>query len=227
MHSGLRSINQFQQLNQKFVICCNLIPAPRVIRLNMQQVETDLDLINSILAGNTANYAMLVKRHQRFVFTLALRFAKNREDAEEIAQDCFIKAYKALGTFKQTSKFSTWLYTITYTTAMTYLRKKKLDSTSIDDDEQLLQVANNDSTFDADTVEKKSTYKYLNQAISMLLPDDAAIITLFYKGEQSLEEIGEALAMEANTVKVKLHRARHRLKEKLQLLLKEEVKELI
>lgn len=193
----------------------------------MQQVETDLDLINSILAGNTANYAMLVKRHQRFVFTLALRFAKNREDAEEIAQDCFVKAYKALGTFKQTSKFSTWLYTITYTTAMTYLRKKKLDSTSIDDEEQVLQVANNDSAFDADIVEKKSTYKYLNQAINMLLPDDAAIITLFYKGEQGLDEIGEALAMEANTVKVKLHRARHRLKEKLQLLLKEEVKELI
>jgi RNA polymerase sigma-70 factor (ECF subfamily) len=193
----------------------------------MQQVETDLDLINSILSGNTGNYAMLVKRHQRFVFTLALRFAKNREDAEEIAQDCFIKAYKALGTFKQTSKFSTWLYTITYTTAMTYLRKKKLNSSSIDDEEQVLQVANNDSSFDADTIEKKSTYKYLNEAISMLLPDDAAIITLFYKGEQSLEEIGQTLAMESNTVKVKLHRARHRLKEKLQLLLKEEVKELI
>lgn len=193
----------------------------------MQQVEIDLELINSVLTGNTANYAVLVKRHQRFVFTLALRFAKNREDAEEIAQDCFVKAYKALGTFKQSSKFSTWLYTITYTTAMTYLRKKKLDSTSIDDEAQALQVANGDASFDADTVEKKSTYKYLNEAIAMLLPDDAAIITLFYKGEQSLEEIGEALVMEPNTVKVKLHRARHRLKEKLQFLLKEEVKELI
>lgn len=193
----------------------------------MQQVETDLVLINSILTGNTANYAVLVKRHQRFVFTLALRFAKNREDAEEIAQDCFVKAYKALGTFKQTSKFSTWLYTITYTTAMTYLRKKKIDASSINDDEQALQIANKDDSFNADTIEKKSTYKYLNAAINMLLPDDAAIITLFYKGEQSLEEIGLALAMEPNTVKVKLHRARHRLKEKLQLLLKEEVKELI
>jgi len=193
----------------------------------MQQEETDLALINSILTGNTGNYALLVKRHQRFVFTLALRFAKNREDAEEIAQDCFIKAYKALGTFKQTSKFSTWLYTITYTTAMTYLRKKKLDANSIDDEEHVLQLPNNDNSFDADTVEKKSTYKYLNQAISMLLPDDAAIITLFYKGEQSLEEIGQALVMDPNTVKVKLHRARHRLKEKLQFLLKEEVKELI
>jgi RNA polymerase sigma-70 factor (ECF subfamily) len=193
----------------------------------MQQLATDLELINSILAGNTANYAVLVSRHQRFVFTLALRFAKNREDAEEIAQDCFIKAYKALGTFKQTSKFSTWLYTITYTTAMTYLRKKKLSSTSIDDEAQVFELANTNQAFEANTVERKSNYKYLNDAIAMLLPDDAAIITLFYKAEQSLEEIGIALAMDPNTVKVKLHRARHRLKDKLQFLLKDETKELI
>jgi len=193
----------------------------------MQQEDTDLALITAILAGQTADYAVLVKRHQRFVFTLAMRFAKNREDAEEIAQDCFVKAYRALGTFKQTSKFSTWLYTITYTTAMTFLRKKRLDTQSINDDEHVLQIANSGTDFDANIVEKKSNYAYLNQAIALLLPDDAAIITLFYKGEQSLEEIGEALRMEPNTVKVKLHRARHRLKEKLQYLLKDEVKELI
>ncbi|MEJ5993706.1 sigma-70 family RNA polymerase sigma factor [Pedobacter sp. Du54] len=192
------------------------------------QKETDLALITAVLAGQTAAYEVLVKHHQRFVFTLALRFAKNREDAEEIAQDVFVKAYRALGTFKQTSKFSTWLYTITYTTAMTFLRKKRLDTSSIDDDEHVMQIANNGSDFDAgNVVEKKSSYAYLNQAIDMLLPDDAAIITLFYKGEQSLEEIGEALGMESNTIKVKLHRARHRLKEKLQYLLKDEVKELI
>lgn len=193
----------------------------------MQQKETDLDLINAVLAGQTSVYADLVKRHQRFVFTLAMRFAKNREDAEEIAQDCFVKAYKALGTFKQDSKFTTWLYTITYTTAMTFLRKKRLDTSSINDDEQVLQIANSDNRFDANVVEKKSSYAYLNQAIAMLLPDDAAIITLFYQGEQSLEEIGQTLHMEANTIKVKLHRARQRLKEKLQYLLKDEVKELI
>jgi len=193
----------------------------------MQQKETDLDLITAVLNGNTAKYAVLVKHHQRFVFTLALRFAKNREDAEEVAQDVFVKAYRALGTFKQTSKFSTWLYTITYTTAMTFLRRKRLDTQSINDDENVLQIANNGTHFDANIVEKKSSYAYLNQAIDMLLPDDAAIISLFYKGEQSLEEIGEALSMEPNTVKVKLHRARQRLKEKLQYLLKDEVKELI
>ncbi len=193
----------------------------------MQQEETDLAIITAVLSGNTALYSVLVKRHQRFVFTLALRFAKNREDAEEIAQDCFVKAYRSLGTFKQTSKFSTWLYTIVYTTSMTFLRKKKFDTQSIHDDEHALQIANEGTGFDADLIEKKSSHQYLHQAIDLLLPDDAAIITLFYKGEQSLEEIGLALKMEPNTVKVKLHRARLRLREKLQYLLKDEVKELI
>ncbi|WP_316735578.1 RNA polymerase sigma factor [Pedobacter aquatilis] len=193
----------------------------------MKQELTDLELINDVLTGNTGQYALLVKRHQRFVFTLALRFAKNREDAEEIAQDCFVKAYKALGSFKQTSKFSTWLYTITYTTAMTFLRKKRLDTSSINDEETYLQLENHTSGLNANIYEKQNSHNFLNDAIKLLLPDDAAIITMFYKGEQSLEEIAEVLNMEANTIKVKLHRARQRLKEKLQFLLKDEVKELL
>lgn len=193
----------------------------------MQQQEKDLALINEVLSGNTKVYSELVKRHQRFVFTLALRFTKNREDAEEVAQDCFVKAYRALGTFRQSSKFSTWLYTITYTSAMTALRKKRINTLSLDDEEYGLQPVADLTNYDADAIEKKSAYIYINQAIDSLLPDDAAIITLFYKGEQSLEEIGQALHMEPNTVKVKLHRARLRLKEKIQYLLKDEVNELI
>ncbi|MBB6499517.1 RNA polymerase sigma factor [Pedobacter cryoconitis] len=193
----------------------------------MQQQETDLALITAVLEGNTAVYTELVKRHQRFVFTLALRFTKNREDAEEVAQDCFVKAYRALGTFRQTSKFSTWLYTITYTTAMTHLRKKKLATLSLDEDESPIQPENHISSYTAESIEKKSGHVYLNQAISLLSPDDAMIITLFYKGEQSLEEMAGVLSIEAKTIKVKLHRARARLKEKLQYLLKDEVKELI
>ncbi|MCX2452897.1 sigma-70 family RNA polymerase sigma factor [Pedobacter sp. PLR] len=193
----------------------------------MQHKQSDIDLITEVLSGNTAVYAELVKRHQRFVFTLAMRFSKSREDAEEIAQDCFVKAYKALGTYKQTAKFSTWLYTITYTTSMSFLRKRRLDVQSIDDESSVLQLENHSSDFNADLIEKKSGYVYLNQAIALLSADDASIITLFYQGEQSLEEIGKTLNMESNTVKVKLHRARIRLKEKLQYLLKDEVKELL
>ena len=193
----------------------------------MQSKLSDIELIEQTLAGNQAAYADLVKRHQRFVFTLALRFAKNREDAEEIAQDCFIKAYRSLSAFQRQSKFSTWLYSIVYTTAMTFLRKKRVDTDSIDDENTYIQSENSSSSHDVNSAENKSRSYYLNQAIAQLMPDDAAIITLFYMGEQSLDEIGKALGIEANTVKVKLFRARQRLKEKLEHTLKHEVKELI
>jgi RNA polymerase sigma factor (sigma-70 family) len=192
----------------------------------MQSKLTDIELINQTLAGNQSAYADLVKRHQRFIFTLAQRFAKNREDAEEIAQDCFIKAYRSLASFQQQSKFSTWLYRIVYTTAMTHLRKKRIQTDSIDDEGTSIQVANQGG-MDMNLAERKSRSYYLNLAIGQLLPDDATIITLFYNGEQSLEEIAETLGMEANTVKVKLFRARQRLKDKLEGLLKHEVNELV
>jgi len=193
----------------------------------MQNKYSDTELINKVLGGEKAAYADLMKRHQRFVFTLALRFAKNREDAEEIAQDCFIKAYRSLNTFRNTSKFSTWLYSIVYTTAMSFLRKKRLDVQSIDTEVGLLNVENLVSDLNSDDVEHKSKMVFVNRAIDQLLPDDAAVITLFYQGEQSLEEIGQALGMETNTVKVKLHRARHRLKEKIENILHHEVRELL
>ena len=193
----------------------------------MQSKLSDIELIEQTLAGNQFAYADLVKRHQRFVFTLAIRFAKGREDAEEIAQDCFVKAYRSLASFQGQSKFSTWLYSIVYTTAMTFLRKKRIDTDSIDDEGTFVQVESHQSAYDTNNVENKSRSFYLNQAIEQLLPDDATIITLFYKGEQSLEEIAQTMGIETNTVKVKLFRARQRLKEKLERNLKHEVKELI
>jgi len=193
----------------------------------MQSKLSDSELIDQALAGDQSAYADLVKRHQRFVFTLALRFARNREDAEEIAQDCFIKAYRSLDAFQRQSKFSTWLYSIVYTTAMTSLRKKRVETASIDDEHTFIQVESQNSSFDVNNAENKSRSFYLNEAIAQLMPDDAMIITLFYNGEQSLEEIGQTMGIEPGTVKVKLFRARQRLKEKLERNLKHEVKELI
>jgi RNA polymerase sigma-70 factor (ECF subfamily) len=189
--------------------------------------DKDIDLISKVLQGDKAAYAQIIKRHQRFVFTLALRFSKCREDAEEIAQDSFIKAFRAIHTFKQNSKFSTWLYSIVYTTSMTFLRKKRLDTTSIDDETIVIQLEGQVSDHAVMDVEHKSKMHYVNLSISQLAPLDAAIITLFYQGEQSLEEIGQALGMESNTVKVKLHRARHRLKERIEGVLKQEVRDLL
>src|SRR6201995_4313244 len=121
----------------------------------MQSKLSDIELIEQTLAGNQSAYTDLVKRHQRFVFTLALRFAKDREDAEEIAQDTFVKAYRALSQFQGSSKFTTWLYSIVYTTAMTSLRKKRVDTDSIDDENTFIQVESQSYGYDVNNAENK------------------------------------------------------------------------
>lgn len=177
---------------------------------------TDTEIIKKVLQGEQPLFAQLVQRYQQYVFTLALRFTDNREDAEEIGQDVFVKAYRSLADFRGDAKFSTWLFTIVRTSCITFLRKKKLDTTSIDNERTALQLENRESGFNANIVEQKSKHAMVNAAIRLLSPDDAQIITLFYKGEQSLEEIGKVMGYDPNTIKVKLHRARHRLKEKLE-----------
>jgi len=184
----------------------------------------DNEIISRVLKGEQNAYAELVNRYQAYVFTLVLRMIKTREDAEEVAQDVFVKAYRSLADFRGESKFSTWLYTIANTTSITFLRKKKLDVHSLDN-EKVFEVADSkDSGFRANLVEQKSRVNMVNEAIAMLSPDDAEIITLFYKAEQNLEEISRILRLETNTVKVRLHRARTRLKEKMEKNFSEEVK---
>jgi RNA polymerase sigma factor (sigma-70 family) len=193
----------------------------------MQTGPVDNEIINRVLQGEQALYAQLVKRYQNFVFTIVLRYNPNREDAEEIAQDVFVKAYRSLADFRGESKFSTWLYTIVTTTCITFLRKKKVPIHSLDT-EQVFELADNqNSAFKANQVEQKSKVQVLHSALRLLSIDDARIITLFYQAEQSLEEIGRILGVEPNTAKVKLHRARLRLKEKMEKHFTEEVKDMI
>jgi RNA polymerase sigma-70 factor (ECF subfamily) len=190
----------------------------------MSTGPSDIEIINRVLKGEHQAYAELVNRYQNYVFTLTLRFIKSREDAEEVSQDIFVKAYRSLADFRGASKFSTWLYTIVNTTCITFLRKKKLDIQSLDDEKVFETADNRDSGFNANQVEQKSKLNMVNAAIKMLGHDDSEILTLFYKAEQSLEEIGRILRLEPNTVKVRLHRARTRLKEKMETTFSEEVK---
>ena len=192
----------------------------------MSTGPTDIEIIGAVLNGNQQAYAQIVERYQNYVYTLVLRYVKSREDAEEVAQDIFIKAYKALADFKGASKFSTWLYTITTTTCISFLRKKKLETHSLDNEKVMEAAENRDSGMNANQIEQKSKVTMVNNAINLLSPDDAEIITLFYKGEQTLEEIAQVLGIEANAVKVRLHRARTRLKEKMQKHFAAEVRDI-
>lgn len=191
----------------------------------MSTTPSDNEIISLVLSGQHQHFADLVKRYQNFVFTITLRYTDSREDAEEISQDIFVKAYKSLADFRGASKFSTWLYTIVTTTCITFLRKKKLQTHSLDN-EKVFEVADSvDSGMRANQVEQKSRTNMVNEAIKMLNPDDAKMITLFYKGEQSLDEISQILGIEPNAAKVRLHRARQRLKEKMEKHFLQEVRD--
>jgi RNA polymerase sigma-70 factor (ECF subfamily) len=192
----------------------------------MSTGQNDNEIISKVLSGDQQAYSILVTRYQNYVFTLSLRFTRNREDAEEVAQDIFIKAYRALADFKGNSKFSTWLYTIVNNTCISFLRKKKLEVHSLDT-EGVFEIADSkDSGLRANLVEQKSKVAMVHSAINLLNPDDAEIITLFYKSEQSLDEIAEILGVESNAAKVRLHRARTRLKEKMEKHFSAEVKDI-
>ena len=205
---------------------CNLTKTSVVLYRTMSTGPSDIEIISAVLNGNQQVYAQIVQRHQTFVFSLVLRYIKSREDAEEVAQDVFVKAYKALADFKGASKFSTWLYTIVTTTCISFLRKKKLETHSLDNEKVFETIENQHSGTSANQVEQKSKVAMVNNAIALLNADDAEIVTLFYKGEQTLDEIAKILGIESNTVKVRLHRARTRLKEKMQRHFAAEVRDI-
>ena len=192
----------------------------------MQTVPSDLEVIDQVLKGNQQKYELLVKKYQAFAFTIALRYTKNREDAEELAQSAFIKAYLNLRDYRGDAKFSTWLYTIVSSLCLSFLRKKKLEVHSLDQEYVFERADAQESSLKADYIEQRSKLQLLNRAMELLHPDDAKLLTLFYKAEQSLEEIAKILHIEPNNAKVKLHRARQRLKETMEKHFAQEVQEI-
>ena len=155
-------------------------------------------------------FADLVDRYKYMVFTLAMRMVKNKEEAEEIAQDSFLKAYQGLKRFKGDAKFSTWLYKIAYYRSLDYVRKsgRKIETTSIDEvyERHLGEEENVIMHF-----ERSEQNKTIKDALRLLPGDDGILITLFYYEELSLQEISAVMDLTANNVKVKLFRARKRL----------------
>ncbi len=178
--------------------------------------DADLAIIDKVLAGDQGVYAVLVDRYKSYTYTIAMKILQNRPDAEEAAQDSFIKAYHNLKGFNRQSKFSTWLYRIAFNTAITYKRKQRQ---KFQDIENTVIVYQQEAE---GMLEKTDKQKYLNQAMANLNAADRTALTLFYMQEFSLEEIAEIMNMQANTVKVRIHRARQRVGEELKNILQKE-----
>jgi RNA polymerase sigma factor (sigma-70 family) len=177
------------------------------------QHQEDSDIIRQVMQGQTKAYALLVDRYQNFVFTLVLRYINNREEAEEVAQDIFVKAFRSLADFRGQSKFSTWLYTIVNTSCISQLRKKK-EKLVFKEHEDLAYLSENNSSFNhtVHLAESRSEKKFIDSAIAGLPEMDCQVITLYYQHEQSMEEIGTILGLTVNNVKIRLFRARQKLK---------------
>lgn len=159
-------------------------------------------------------FQMLVERYQDYAYTICHSILKNSEEAEEAAQDAFIKAYRSLNKYESKSKFSTWLYTIAYRTSIdryrTLKKHKPLDDLTINQ----LQTEEGQ-----DHYEKEDIYKFLNQAIDTLQEEDGIIVRLFYLKELGIKEINKITGISESNIKIKLFRARKKLKDILQQLL--------
>jgi RNA polymerase sigma factor (sigma-70 family) len=175
--------------------------------------DADSILIDRILAGEQHLFAQLVNKHKSYAYSLALRIIENKAEAEEVAQDAFVKAFKYLASFQQESKFSTWLYRIVFNTAISYKRKNKIRFSSTDS----VQAG-----YWHDALESNDKKKFIAQAISLLPENDQNVIVLFYMQELTLDEVAGIIQLPVNTIKVRVHRARMKLAELLKQILKEE-----
>lgn len=151
-------------------------------------------------------------------YTVAMRVLRHREEAEEVTQDAFVKAYQNLTGYQGGAKFSTWLFSITYRTAISKLRARKATTSDLENVPEIFTA--NSETIAGDLGDRRAA---LEHALAQLSSEDATVVSLFYLHEQTVEEIVTATGLSASNVKVKLHRSRKRLFEILNQHLKEEV----
>jgi RNA polymerase sigma factor (sigma-70 family) len=211
-----------------FIFTCNRRASfARHINQSQRQMDEDVNLVRLVRTGHKPAFKQLVERYEDYVFTITFKVLKSREEAEEAAQDAFLKAYQNLEGFEEKSRFSTWLYTIAYRAAIDMARKKRLPANSIDDDASFLQLEDEVFATPVEQMQDEDLQAQLAVAIDKLKPDDAAMITLFYLQEMSVKEIAEIMNLTITNVKTRLHRLREALREILSRQLKQEIQDLL
>ena len=186
------------------------------------EAKDDAYYIAEVLGGNPESFAPLVEKYKQLAFSISVKITKNREDAEEAAQDAFIKAYRSLESFKGDATFKTWFFRIVYTTAISKVRGKQNYQVSIEDhqlsDRELVETEN---TIGQLTADERSAH--LHKAMDELDPNERTILNLYYFEDLPVDEIAIIMDLSASNVKIKLFRSRKKLYERLYGILKEEV----
>ena len=171
--------------------------------------KEEAHIIQEILKGKTEQYEYFLDRYGQQVFVLVDRIVSCQEDAEELTQDVFLKAFQQLSSFKAESSFSTWIYRIATNIAISAVRKKRNDVLRLDD--SVLTKLSDTQVDEALEDESEEQMKRLQQAMNQLEADERALITLYYLEEKPLAEVAFILGMTEGNAKVKLHRIRKKL----------------
>ena len=173
------------------------------------EYKSDIFFIEQVLNGRVNAFSHLIDRHKDKAFNLALRISGNREEAEEIAQDAFLKAYRALDRFKMKSSFETWLYRIVYNTAISLVRARKKGILSIED---FPADAIDFMTYNTREEDAENEYRnsLVNFALQKINEEERAII-LYYYDELDTGEISEITGISKSNIKVRLFRARQKM----------------
>ncbi len=190
----------------------------------MNDNRDELELIERAGRGDGDAFGELMRRHESMIFNAVMGIVRNTEDAQDITQEAFFKAYRSLGSFRRDSRFSSWVYRIAVNTAKDHLRSEarhphvSLDKDSEDDDgeSEPMQVADESVSADPQaSAEKNETRRIVRAALARLSENHREILILRDIEGYSYEDISDMLGLELGTVKSRINRARVALKQEL------------
>jgi RNA polymerase sigma-70 factor (ECF subfamily) len=181
-------------------------------------VDSDLELVLRAQSGDVAAFGTLVDRHKRLVYGIISRMVTSRDDADDLAQDVFVAAYRHIGSFRRDAKFTTWLHTITVNTTLKRLKKMKRQSTVSFDDpatglEAVVRAEHEPSPLAS--LEDRQRLEAVRAAVDSLPDKHRIVVVMHYFEQYSCDEIAAALKCSVGTVWSRLHYACKRLQKEL------------
>ncbi len=182
-------------------------------------IIADTDIIKRILEGEVNLYIHIVRQYERMIFTVINRILQNRDEAEDLVQEVFIKVYQQLERYNHQSKFSTWLYKIAYNETISYVRRQKkyLQIEKVD-----YNLCQEEIYEEIDSYNVEELLTHLDTLLHKMPQEDAFIISLFYLKNLSIADVCDITNQTTSNIKVRLHRIRKYMHAELKKMMNDE-----